>query len=206
MAQIRWTLIYLAQGLGLCVAAALVFHLMGNWSAASGIQAFDADPACRAERLLHPDAGAAGARGPAACRVQKVTVMAEHHSVGGGRGNPLPSVTLLLASGEQRTVRLTRSDAIFAIKVGEQINALVFGDRAALLAVNGQAVSTSDDPEVAHYLMMVRIVVCSLLALGALCFFILAWVSTARLLRASGAARVPRARTRELQAGERGSP
>lgn len=176
--DIRWTLIYLAQGFGLCVTAVAVFVLIGNWGAASLRRAFDAAPTCRVETLLHSTA-TTGSAHATECQVERLAVSAEHHSRG-GRGNPLPSITVLLPSGHPHSVRLTRSDVIGSIRVGEQIEALVFANRVAFIAVNGQAISTSDNPDVAHDLTIVRVAVCALLLGLALSYFYRAWISVAK--------------------------
>jgi len=57
---------------------------------------------------------------------------------------------------------------------------LVFANRVAFIAVNGQAISTSDNPDVAHDLTIVRVAVCALLLGLALSYFYRAWISVAK--------------------------
>ncbi len=169
---------YFAQGLGLCFMAWVIFNVHkqpDNLSA--DVRGFDASPTCREDRVL-TDAPHAPLDRPllGECVLQSVTVINKNYEIKVGRGSgrgPMYTITVLLPWGGQRSFLLRGDEQAYdGIGVGRPVNALVYGQRIAFLAVNGRAISTTDDPDVNHTLQEMRWVgVGLLLALGLHSFY-----------------------------------
>jgi hypothetical protein len=162
MAQAKSAGQWVVQGLGLCVGAWIIFVLHkapDNLSADS--KGFDVSPTCRESRVITDAPQAPLDRPlPGECVLQSVTVVNKNYKInvgpGSGRG-PTYTITVLLPWGGQHAF-LLRGDkqAYDSIEVNRPINALIYGQRVAFLAVNGRSISTTDDPDVNHLVQVLR--------------------------------------------------
>jgi len=181
MAQPYSTGGYVAQGLGLCFMAWVIFYVHRSpENLSADVRGFDASPMCREDRVLSDVTDPPLDRPlPGECVIQRVTVANKDYVVELGPGSsrgPKYSITVLLPWGGQHKF-LLRGDkyAYNSIVVGQSLNVLVFGQRIAFVAVNGRAISTSDDPDVDHTLQVIRWLGITLLLVLGLFSFYRAW-------------------------------
>ena len=162
MAQTKSAGQWVVQGVALCVGAWIIFvahKAPDNLSA--NVRDFDASPTCQESRVII-DAPQAPLDRPllGECVVQSVTVVNKNYKIevgpGAGRG-PTYTITVLLPWGGQHSFIL-RGDrqAYDSIEVNRPINALIYGQRVAFLAVNGRSISTTDDPDVNRLVQVLR--------------------------------------------------
>jgi hypothetical protein len=152
---------YLAGTIGLSFAAWFIFKShVPSPTLAADLKGFRASPTCRDVRLLSDSADAPlAAPVRTSCVIQQVTVTNKIEKLNyTGRSHTTQYwITTRLPWGAQHAVMLRGGRAVYnAVVVGRPLNALLWGDRVALLAVQGQAVSTSDNPDVAHQVQILR--------------------------------------------------
>lgn len=120
---------------------------------AADLAGFDHSPTCRADKVVtdtaeDPLTGAPSGR----CVVQVVRVTNKHTERTTGRHSSTSYwVTVLMPWGAQHNVNLHGAvKAYNAVLVGHQLNALLWSHRLAFLAINGQPVSTAENPDMEH--------------------------------------------------------
>lgn len=153
----RW----LVQGIGLCLGAWIIFNMhKAPPNLSADIRDFDNNPTCREARVLEAPAPPLDRPILGECVLQSVAVVNKnqviHFGRGAGRG-PTYTITLLMPWGGQHSVTLRGDKHAFnGISVGRPINALLYGHRIALLAVNGRAISTTENPQVDRLVQVMR--------------------------------------------------
>jgi hypothetical protein len=177
MAQAKSAGQWLVQGVGLCVGAWIIFVLhKAPDNLTEDVRGFDTSPTCHEDRVLtdvprppldRPSLGE--------CVIQSVTVVNKTYELRLGRGSGRGSVytiTILLPWGDRHSFNL-RGDkqAYDRIEVDRPVNALIYGKRVAFLAVNGRSISTTDDPDVNHFVQVLRWLGTGLLLAGGLFSF-----------------------------------
>jgi hypothetical protein len=160
MASPRTPVGWLVQAIGLCVVAAVLYTTTKPSPTLAADQAgFDHSPTCRADDVV-TDTAESPLTGPPSgrCVVQLVRVTNKHVERTTGRGShTIYWITLLMPWGAQRAVSLRGGATAYnAIIVGHSLNALLWSHRLAFLAVDGQAISTAENPDVEHRAQIVR--------------------------------------------------
>ncbi|HEY6619492.1 MAG TPA: hypothetical protein VIY68_08110 [Steroidobacteraceae bacterium] len=151
---------YVARGLGLFFGAWIIFNTHKE-SDSTDVPSFDANQSCLEKRVV-TDAPAAPLNRPSAgeCVVQSVTVISKNYrtGMGGGSGHGTAyTITVQMPWGGQHSFDLRGGRPAYdAIPVGRPINTLLYGPRVAFVAVDGRAVSTTDDPDVDRLVKWMR--------------------------------------------------
>jgi hypothetical protein len=151
---------WLVQAIGLCVMAVLLFaSTKPSPTLAADLSGFDHSPTCRGAHVVTDTADdPLAAPAPGRCVVQLVRVTnkrIEHHA--GRHSSTTYWVTLLMPWHAEHEVSLRGAQTAYnAISIGHPLNALVWSRRLAFLAVNGQPISTAENPDVEHRVQIFR--------------------------------------------------
>lgn len=151
---------WLVQAIGLGLMAVFLFaSTKPSPTLAADLSGFDHSPTCRSDHVVTDTAEAPlDAPESGRCVVQLVRVTnkrIEHHV--GRHSSTTYWVTLLMPWRAEHEVSLRGAQTAYhAIAIGHPLNALVWGRRLAFLAVNGQPISTAENPDVEHRTQILR--------------------------------------------------
>ena len=157
---------HIVSGLGLWLFAWALFNWHGPQDLSAAVRNYQDSPSCREDRVL-TDAPDPTLTGPLAdrCVIQQLPVArkyyTEQHPIGHQTIQYQYWITTVFPWGPRHSVQIrSRRDGRFSlvasadrevydsIAQGQTVNALMLGQRVAVLAVDGRAISTSDDPDV----------------------------------------------------------
>jgi hypothetical protein len=158
--QPRTPLGWFVQALAFCLGA-VIFYTTTKPSPtlAADRAGFDRSPTCQADKVVS-DTAEDPLTGPPSgrCVVQVVRITNKHIEITAGRHRTTSYwVTVLMPWGAQHNVKLQGGvNAYNAAVVGHQLNALLWSHRLTFLAINGQPISTAENPDIEHRAQIVR--------------------------------------------------